>query len=165
MLFDPNNELNEFLKEYENFCFKVLKENKMKKIVIVTILFLAYAQIIFAESVHIEKAIDVAKNWYLSYHPEKTKISRTRIRKASDIKNVQTEKYNDQDTFHIINMSSGGFVLVAADDNISPVLGYSFESEMDQDNINPAARAWLNNYSVQIEAAISSGITNTQAVQ
>jgi hypothetical protein len=145
--------------------FEKPKEYYMKKILRVSILFFAYAQIVFAESVPIEKAADVAKNWYLSYCPKKTKISRTRISRESGIKNVQTEKYNDQDTFYIINMSSGGFVLVAADDNIYPVLGYSFESEMDQNSMNPAARAWLNNYSVQIESAISSGITNIQAAQ
>ena len=119
------------------------------------------SSISYAETVSTTRAISVAKNWYQHLNPKQVPVSRTGDR-ISPVKNVQTEQYKNLDTFYIINMVGGGFVLVSADDAIVPVLGYSFDSEMDQSTINPAAREWLDSYSRQIAEAVSRGLTNTR---
>ena len=47
-----------------------------------------------------------------------------------------TETYlindNTETVFYIFNMSNNGFIMVAADDIVYPVLGYSFESTYNE---------------------------------
>ena len=55
------------------------------------------------------------------------------------------------DGFYIFSASAnGGFVIVAADDCVQPVLGYSFTSPTSE-RINPEARYWLGTYQEQID--------------
>ncbi|MBF0451868.1 MAG: C10 family peptidase, partial [Candidatus Magnetomorum sp.] len=135
----------------------------MKKWAFIIIGIVLFSSISYAETVNTTRAITVAKNWYQHFNPKKVPVSRTRVR-VSTIKDVQTEQYNNLDTFYIINMTTGGFVLVSAEDAIAPVLAYSFDTEIDQSTINPAAREWLDYYSSQIAEAIACGITSAQAL-
>ncbi|ETR73138.1 MAG: hypothetical protein OMM_07124, partial [Candidatus Magnetoglobus multicellularis str. Araruama] len=135
----------------------------MKKVAIIFIIFFMVSSMSYAETVSTSRAVSVATNWYQHFNPKQLPVSRTRVR-VSPVKNVQTESFNNKETFYIINMTAGGFVLVSAEDAIVPVLGYSFDTEMDQASINPAARQWLDYYSKQIAGAIANGITNTQTL-
>ena len=55
------------------------------------------------------------------------------------------------DGFYIFANGQEGFVIVAADDCVQPILGYSFTSPASE-NINPEVRYWLATYQQQIEA-------------
>jgi len=129
---------------------------KMKNFVYFVIGLLVISSISYAETVSSTRAVSIAQNWYYHFNPAPK--TGTRI---SSVKNVQTEQYKKLDTFYIINMTDRSFVLVSAQDITFPVLGYSFDAEMDQATINPAARAWLDDYSRQIAQAVSLGKTNT----
>ena len=135
----------------------------MKKLAYFLIIFFMVSSISYAETVSTSRAVSVATNWYQHFNPKPLPVSRTRVR-VSPVINVQTESFNNKETFYIINMTAGGFVLVSAEDAIVPVLGYSFDTEMDQANMNPAARQWLDYYSQQIAEAIANGITNAQTI-
>lgn len=52
-----------------------------------------------------------------------------------------------------------GFVIVAADQRVTPVLGYSFSGEFTGKDLPPAFKAWMDNYRNQISEIISN---NTQ---
>jgi photosystem II stability/assembly factor-like uncharacterized protein len=67
--------------------------------------------------------------------------------------------------FYIFRFVSGGFVLVAADDAVIPVLGYSFDSEMPETIDHPAVAAWLDNYSRQIRYIVTSRLDNTETLK
>ena len=54
------------------------------------------------------------------------------------------------DGFYIFANGKQGFVIVAADDCVEPILGYSFTSPATE-NINPEVRYWLSTYQQQIE--------------
>ena len=43
-----------------------------------------------------------------------------------------------------------GFMILSADDNVMPLLGYSDEGEHNVDDMPPAMEAWLQNYALQI---------------
>ena len=64
-------------------------------------------------------------------------------------------------TIYAFNFSTGGFVLVAADDASIPILGYSFDNEMTGEVENPSARAWLEGYSKEIFQIISHKLDNS----
>ena len=46
--------------------------------------------------------------------------------------------------YYIFNVGNEGFVIVSADDNFRPLIGYSEESSFDADNIPPAFAFYLN---------------------
>ena len=69
--------------------------------------------------------------------------------------------------FYVFNIVDGeGFVIVSADDNIEPILGYSLEKDFEIEKIPSQVSNWLEDYSVQIgiviEKKISSKLASTK---
>jgi len=58
-----------------------------------------------------------------------------------------------------------GFVIVAGDDRITPVLGYSHTNGFSVDNMPPNLKWWLGEYAKQIEFAIENDIEATDEVR
>jgi hypothetical protein len=61
---------------------------------------------------------------------------------------------NQVNDFYIFNTGTNGFVIVAADDHIVPVLAYSTESSFKPGYFPSEIKWWLNNYAVQINNVI-----------
>jgi len=60
--------------------------------------------------------------------------------------------------YYVFNVQNGnGFVIIAADDQIIPVLAYSNESALNMNNMAPATKDWIDGYKNQIAAAIAAG--------
>lgn len=59
-----------------------------------------------------------------------------------------------QSAFYVFNdaATDKGFVIVAGDDRLPPVLGYSDSGSFDADDVPPAMQEWLDGYAAQIEA-------------
>lgn len=64
--------------------------------------------------------------------------------------------------FYVFNVDGGGFVIVAADDRFTPILGYSHTGSFDPENIPTNTRGWLNIYTSEMEQAIASGYEGSQ---
>ncbi|MBF0450290.1 MAG: carboxypeptidase regulatory-like domain-containing protein [Candidatus Magnetomorum sp.] len=134
----------------------------MKKLILIILLLIVSLN---ANAAHVpmEKAKKAALNWFnhakiQADNPPKNKPSRKRTRKADTttlIKDVYVQQKDETDIYYIVNMNPTGFVVVSADDAVDPILAYSFESTMDQENINPAAQEFLDSYSTQISHVIS----------
>ena len=138
----------------------------MKKIVL-TILLLIISINVYGEHVPLQTAQKVALNWFNHTKNQEDVLkqpSRRNKTPDSPIKNVYVEQKNETNTLYIFNMNPTGFVVVAADDAVDPILAYSFESELVQDNINPAAQEWIDNYSSQISSVISTQPENGEKV-
>jgi hypothetical protein len=73
------------------------------------------------------------------------------------------EKYN---TYYIFNVNEdNGFVVVAADDIIKPILAYSTNSPFEVgNNESPETDYWMNIYSNEIYYALTHGHTATEEV-
>ena len=68
------------------------------------------------------------------------------------------DSMNDRPNFYAINDNKGkGFVLIAGDDCISPVLGYSHEGSIDLNNLPPQLKDWLCAVSDDITAMRKAG--------
>ncbi len=74
-------------------------------------------------------------------------------------------KFKNNTTYYIYGFSEGGFVIVSGDDSIIPVLGYSLDSPIEEDNMPPALRDLLNHYSEQINYSIESKTENIENLQ
>ena len=66
--------------------------------------------------------------------------------------------------FYVFNVLNGdGFVMVSADDNIEPILGYSTEKDFDDNNIPSNVENWLKQSNEQIAIVIEQKLTSTVA--
>lgn len=61
--------------------------------------------------------------------------------------------------FYVFNspVAGHGYVVVAGDDRVPAVLGYSDTGSFDVDDVPPAMREWLDGYAAQIDAIVQSG--------
>lgn len=82
---------------------------------------------------------------------------------GKSIERVVTHKKNGEITLYTVVFSGGGFVTVAGDDQILPVLGYSANSPVLENIDNPALNEWLNNYSSAVSIAQQKKISNPEA--
>jgi hypothetical protein len=68
--------------------------------------------------------------------------------------------------FYIFNhTASNGFVIVAADDQATPILGYSLESKIDADHIPNNVMKWLEHYKEQMRYIIKNSVDPTNEIK
>ncbi|NVO19349.1 MAG: C10 family peptidase [Bacteroidetes bacterium] len=124
----------------------------MKKIIIIQLIsilpfFLA------GKTVSKDIAKAVARNFFI----ERLEMANIISTEPSEV-NAATMVYSKsgEALYYNMEMKEGGFVLVSANDNIIPVLAYSFQGSFDQNYCNVAS--WMNHYEDQILFAISKSI-------
>ncbi len=105
----------------------------------------------FAKTVTVGEARRVADNFigYYGHKPSPTP------------ENSFSVQYNGTLVYHVFNYSGGGFVVVAADDAVVPVLAESDQGFIEQNLSNPSAKYWFECYSKEIEQIIQSNTDNT----
>ena len=64
----------------------------------------------------------------------------------NSIKNFIVDTANGVDNFYIFNLEPSGFVIVSANENIIPILGYSFNKNLDLNNLPVQLNKVLNSY-------------------
>ena len=90
--------------------------------------------------------------------------------KYSDIDNLKIESiYNIQQEsktlIYAVNYSEKGFVLVAADDRVSPLLGYSFNNYYSEDNLPVQLKDMITFFKKQIIYVIDNDISANQEIE
>jgi len=80
--------------------------------------------------------------------------------KSSSRENADSQLRSTEETvfFYVFGAEEGGFVIVAGDDRITPVLGYSGTSRFPADNMPPNLQWWLGEYEKQIRFAIENNM-------
>lgn len=66
---------------------------------------------------------------------------------------------------YVFNAGAKGFVIVAGDDVVAPVLGYSTQSNFNAANQAPNLRKWLEGYKSQIRYAVAEKLEATPEIQ
>ncbi|HOY33186.1 MAG TPA: C10 family peptidase [Bacteroidales bacterium] len=74
------------------------------------------------------------------------------------IKDVYTESEGNIPLYYIINLVPKGFIIVAADDNVIPVIGYSYESGIDPLRMPENLKYWMSLVRAEIVKAITQNI-------
>ena len=62
------------------------------------------------------------------------------------------------DCYYVFSLQPKGFVIVAADDRVEPILGYSYDNNFVVENMPDHVRGWLGGYEKQIEAVVKQDI-------
>lgn len=121
-----------------------------RKIIIFAFL-ASFAGVISAQQLSIEDAKNVAINVMF----ERQMSIKESLDFQAEIKDAFSGLYNQTEVWHAYNFTNGGFVIVSADISFYPVLAFSFESEINRHNNNPAFNDWIQSYSSQIYKNIS----------
>ncbi len=125
---------------------------------------------LFANPVNPEQASKIAKNFYLQVVKNK-RLSEVSLSLAFTEKslNVSIQKGTiGQGTsiFYIYNVNQNdGFVIVAADDYVTPILGYSISGSYSEMNVPPAFRKLLEKYKNEIVDVILNDFQPEQEIQ
>jgi hypothetical protein len=114
--------------------------------------------LLFAGPVSREKALQVADKVFRSM-PE-TKGAAPALQIVWDGEFEQT-KGNVDPAFYVVTREGGGFVIVAGNDDVQPVLGFSFENPFVVEGMPAHVRAWME----QIKAYVRSGVAPTPEVK
>ena len=160
----------------------IRSRRKLKIISILLVVIIAFP--VWGEQIDEKKALQVATQT-LSRSSETQKAdSTTRLRtQAVSQKTVQLlyksssnnktenssiiKKKNVAETvyFYVFGTENNdGFVIVAGDDRVTPVLGYSHTNGFSVENMPPNLKWWLDEYARQIEFAIENDIEPTAEV-
>ena len=87
----------------------------------------------------------VAVNFWNTYRPQEVKPVTT----------LQVLSYSELQHLYVFANEGDGFVIVASDDRVRPVLGYSFDSPFPT-RLHPELRYWLRGYEEQIAYAATT---------
>lgn len=117
--------------------------NPVKKILNLLFISNLLCMVSFAEMVKPEVAQKIAINWY-KYHSPK-------VNKEPIIKTIKEYKLKESVSFYIFSFNTGGFVIVSADDNTEPVIGYSFEGSSPEISGHEGLMNWFDRYASQID--------------
>lgn len=124
----------------------------MKKInctVFVAVFFLF--SILNAKDVDIVTAQKVAGNFYKASVAFGSRSSEPELTLVYECKRKNPTATGEK-IYYVFNVvGKKGFVIVAGDDKVTPVLGYSNESSYDNNNLSPAFKKWMEEYKKQIE--------------
>lgn len=128
----------------------------MKKTVCLVFLFTFFFSLLtIAGPVQPSQAESVARKFFRSHGGGN--IAPTLTHQAS--LPSQDDRKSSVPAFYIFNFAEKGFVIVAADDRVEPVLGYSTESAFDAENIPENMQFLFNCYFSEIQAIINDDKT------
>ena len=131
----------------------------MKKVFILTILALAGAMA-YAGPVSKEKALQVASKVFAAEPATKAVAGSDKLTVVWDGEFEKT-KGTTKPAFYVVTREKGGFVIVAGNDNIQPVLGFSFENPFKVEGMPDNVRWWME----QIKAYSSSAKTPSSEIK
>lgn len=127
-----------------------------QKLTNIIIIYLLLSSLIFskqlnAKEVYLKKAQQIALNIF----SKESGISK----KTITIKEVIPFEQDGELVFRVINFNPTGYILVSAEDNTEPVLGYGLDSNFDITNIPPALNFLLGEYKREINYIIQEKLT------
>ncbi len=76
------------------------------------------------------------------------------------IKDIFLDKKNEIDNFYLINLEPYGFIIISAQENIIPIMAYSFENDIDLSALSPQLNQVIQDYRENIYDAVYNDIYN-----
>ena len=128
---------------------------KIKKIIYLSVFFIGSLGVLPAQSIDINTAKIVAENFYNAHNQRKSKGSLS-LYCAKSV--VTTQKSSGNSVYYYIfnDENDSGFILVAGDKRVEPILGYSTEGKFDTIDMPDNLRYWLKGYEEEIDYAIAN---------
>jgi hypothetical protein len=79
-------------------------------------------------------------------------------------KSVSSTSLKASTYYYVFNVDSKGFVIVAGDDDVTPILGYSDETHFDPDHIPENVAKWLEGYKSEVRRIIENHVKATPEI-
>lgn len=123
----------------------------MKKLIFILFLIL-YSCFLFSHPITKAKANQIANNFF-TIGLKKTNCS---------IFSSSTEKMlsDSLPSYYIFNNTSGGWIIISGDDQISPIIAYNDKGSFEADKMNPTVAYWLSEVSRKISSVRNMTIKN-----
>ncbi len=119
-----------------------------KTLVLLTLISFAFCLSATAKKVEIKDAQRAGINFY--YEKINTKQATPYL--SIKVTDNFTEMKGNEPVFYTFNINAGkGFIFVAADDAVQPILGYAFEGSYSAENHSASFDWWMKNYADEIE--------------
>ncbi len=132
----------------------------MKKQILLVIMMAALGYCSFAGTVTQQKAQAIALNFFTLNYPDVAAHNPL----TATLKYTQTETDNTVD-FYVFDMSPAkGFVIVAADDIIIPILAYSNESNFNPDFGRVGVHSWVRKTAKNIHHAVQQHVVASEGI-
>ncbi|MBC8311161.1 MAG: C10 family peptidase [Candidatus Marinimicrobia bacterium] len=119
------------------------------------LLLLTIISALFSAPINQSNAEQVARNLFI----ERSNDSQL------DIRSIETISEDDLELYHIFHLSPIGFIIVAADDRVVPILGYSFENVYQTDGQPISINYFMNKFKSDIMDAIENNFPQIESVQ
>jgi hypothetical protein len=126
---------------------------------LLSLLLIIFSFSMFGKPVGENKAKIVGLN-FLHY-----KTNSNVLKNASELQlTYKVNSTNEQVAFYVFNVDTIGYVIVAGDDTVTPILGYSDQGNFVTDNIPSNIKKWLENYKKEILFIIENDIKATEDI-
>lgn len=120
------------------------------------ILFAFFSLTVWAEKIPQDKAREMALEFF-GRSPKGRAV--TRLNMINDGMTAQARSAGDVPALYVFDNPDGkGFVVMAGDDAVMPVLGYSFDNEFPEGELPTNLQGWMDEMKRQVEFARSIGM-------
>lgn len=92
----------------------------------------------------------VAVNFYY----EHARLAQGLTMSSIAVKEIIPASYNGRIVYYTIRLNPGGWIVVSADDAVTPVLAYSFEDNLNAESLPPQYVSWMEKYGKQIDDVV-----------
>ena len=125
-------------------------------------LFLFFSSFLWGDNVTISQAEQLARNFFGGRVT--TRSAETGLEYVWNGEDVQT-RTNIAPAFYVFNRTSeGGFIIIAGDDAVTPVLAYSYTGKFEVENMPSSLRDWMGYYRAQINWAKEQDIVPSRSI-
>ncbi len=107
-----------------------------------------------AKNITRDQARTVAVSYFYKITFKKKAINSNNLKIAESY----TFSENGLDYYHVFNFESGGFIIIAAEDRVVPVLAYSYKNTCPDENVSPEFEWWMKSYVEQIKLVRDNNI-------
>jgi len=125
-----------------------------------SLLFLGITCSVVAKKVDVAQARQVGKNFYFGRINSNQPVAFNAI----NITGTVTVSENDRPVYYIFNIGETGYVIVTADDQLFPVIGYSFETNWTDEAMPAHVQFWMNLYKQDILETLDQGYPASDAI-
>ncbi len=107
-----------------------------------------------------------AQNFWKKNNIMGVRDGKTYINKTEEARFVNVASQHGYSEFYIFNNTNGkGYVIMAADNCVTPILGYSYENNFDDGPLPSNFKAWLDGYAEEINAAVAMKAVITEEIR
>lgn len=137
----------------------------MKRGLLLSIIIILSAHL-FANPVDETTAKQLAQNFWKTNNIIGVKGDKIFKKRMDDARFVNVAQQCGYSEFFIFNNENEkGFVIIAADDCVTPILAYSYDNNFAADNLPPNLKDWLDGYAEQIRMAVDMKMPATDEIK